>query len=80
MGGSAAFAEVVSRHKVLLAAHGPYTAEGVRAATGGLVVGAVSRSFSTFDGLVTALEEHFTAVAVAAPTPGQADGMTAGGC
>ncbi|GLI68077.1 hypothetical protein VaNZ11_012408, partial [Volvox africanus] len=49
MGGAAAFADVVTRHRVLLAAHGPYTAEGVRNVTGGLAVGAVSRSFSTFD-------------------------------
>ncbi|GLC70787.1 hypothetical protein PLESTF_001033200 [Pleodorina starrii] len=65
MGGAAAFSAAVSRHGVLLAAHGPYTAEGVRAVTG-LPVGAVSRSFSTFDGLVKALEEHFAATTPAA--------------
>ncbi|GIL79758.1 hypothetical protein Vretifemale_9060 [Volvox reticuliferus] len=66
MGGAAAFADIVTRHKVLLAAHGPYTAEGVRTVTGGLAVGTVSRRFSTFDGLVTALEEHFAEAAVKA--------------
>ncbi|EFJ39071.1 hypothetical protein VOLCADRAFT_108778 [Volvox carteri f. nagariensis] len=75
MGGADAFAEAVVRHGVLLAAHGPYTAEGVRAVTGGLQVGAVSRNFSTFDGLVTALEEHFASretSTAAAATVGEA--------
>ncbi|PNH12852.1 hypothetical protein TSOC_000191 [Tetrabaena socialis] len=58
MGGTAAFAEAVVRHGVVLAAHGPYTAEGVRGVTG-LPVPVVSRAFSTFDGLVAALEAHF---------------------
>ncbi|KXZ55554.1 hypothetical protein GPECTOR_2g1103 [Gonium pectorale] len=58
MGGAEALATAVRAHGVLLAAHGPYTAEGARTVTG-LPVPCVSRSFSTFDGLVAALEEHF---------------------
>jgi hypothetical protein len=79
MGGSEAFAQAVSRHGVLLAAHGPYTAEGVRAVTG-LRVGAVSRSFSTFDGLVEALEDHFSSASSsgkAGALPGVAEPVSA---
>ncbi|GFR48780.1 hypothetical protein Agub_g10728 [Astrephomene gubernaculifera] len=60
VGGTAALAEIVRQHGVVLAAHGPYTAAGVRESTGGLEVGVVSRNFASFDGLVAALEEHFS--------------------
>ncbi len=46
--------ELVTRHGVLLAAHGPYTAAGA-AEMVGLPVPCVAKDFSTFDGLVTAL-------------------------
>ncbi|KAG2434103.1 hypothetical protein HXX76_007830 [Chlamydomonas incerta] len=58
MGGDQAFRRAVAAHGVALAAHGPYTAAGA-AAVLGLPVPVVSRSFSTFDGVVMALEEHF---------------------
>ncbi|PNW72272.1 hypothetical protein CHLRE_16g675000v5 [Chlamydomonas reinhardtii] len=59
MGGAEAFGAAVAAHGVTLAAHGPYTAAGA-AAVLGLPVPVVSKNFSTFDGVVAALEEHFT--------------------
>ena len=50
MGGDAAqLADTIAAHRVLLAAHGPYTAAGV-AETLGHPVHCVSRDFSSFDG------------------------------
>lgn len=48
----------VLKHGVLLAAHGPHTAQGSSGVLG-LPVTCVSRDYSTFDGLVAALEDHF---------------------
>jgi hypothetical protein len=56
MGGLEALTKAITAHSVLLAAHGPYTAAGV-SETLGLPVTCVSTSFSTFDGLVAALED-----------------------
>lgn len=47
--------DAVRNHGTTLAAHGPYTAAGV-ASVLGLPVTCVSTAFSTFDGLVVALE------------------------
>ncbi|KAG2453919.1 hypothetical protein HYH02_002122 [Chlamydomonas schloesseri] len=62
MGGAEAFRGAVLQHGVTLAAHGPYTAAGA-AAVLGLPVPVVSRNFSTFDGVVAALEAHFAGAA-----------------
>lgn len=51
----------LQRAGVPLAAHGPYTAAGVEA-TLGSPVDVVSRDFSSFRGLVAALERHFSAL------------------
>ena len=56
MGGVELIQEAVERHGVLLAAHGPFTADGVSRVLE-LDVCCVSQDFSTFGGLVTALEE-----------------------
>ncbi len=69
MGGAEAFRRAVCEHGVTLAAHGPYTAAGA-AAVLGQPVPVVSRNFSTFDGVVAALEDHF-AVAEARLREGQ---------
>ncbi len=61
MGGRERFASAVRQHGVVLSAHGPYTAEGAGAVLG-LPVTVVSKHFSTFGGLVAALEEHFAGV------------------
>lgn len=45
----------VRDHGVLLASHGPYTAEGVEAILG-MPVTCISQNFKTFDGLVRAVE------------------------
>mmetsp|Transcript_6399 Transcript_6399/g.14237 ORF Transcript_6399/g.14237 Transcript_6399/m.14237 type:complete len:359 (-) Transcript_6399:803-1879(-) len=58
MGGLPLFVGAVQRHDVLLAAHGPYTAEGVGRVLG-LPVPCVSQNFKSFDGLVSALEGAF---------------------
>ena len=55
LGGVDAVASAVSRHNVLLAAHGPYTAAGVSSILN-LPVTCVSSNFSSFAGLVSALE------------------------
>ncbi len=54
LGGAVVLRDLVTRHSVLLAAHGPYTAAGA-AEVVGLPVPYVSKDFSSFDGLVTAL-------------------------
>eukprot|EP00879_Flechtneria_rotunda_P033499 GHRR01037111.1.p1 GENE.GHRR01037111.1~~GHRR01037111.1.p1 ORF type:complete len:233 (+),score=82.37 GHRR01037111.1:216-914(+) len=54
MGGKEALTSAVRAHGIVLAAHGPYTAAGA-ADVLGLPVPVVSKNFSTFDGLVTAL-------------------------
>jgi hypothetical protein len=59
MGGLPALSKAITTHSVLLAAHGPYTAAGV-SDTLGLPVTCVSKSFSTFDGIVSALEEFLS--------------------
>eukprot|EP00798_Chlamydomonas_sp_ICE-L_P006553 gene6553-3205_t len=61
MGGLEALTSHITRNNVLLAAHGPYTARGVCSVLGGLPVKCVSRNFSSFHGLVRALEDHFAA-------------------
>uniref|UniRef100_A0A7S0WU85 Tetrapyrrole biosynthesis uroporphyrinogen III synthase domain-containing protein n=1 Tax=Chlamydomonas leiostraca TaxID=1034604 RepID=A0A7S0WU85_9CHLO len=58
-GGPAALAAAVSRHGITLAAHGPYTAAGA-ASVLGVPVPVVSANFGSFNGLVAALEAHFT--------------------
>ncbi|KAG2491891.1 hypothetical protein HYH03_009843 [Edaphochlamys debaryana] len=81
MGGAEAFSEAVRAYRVVLAAHGPYTADGAGAVTG-LPVTVVSKNFATFDGLIAALEEHFAAGtgagAGAGAVPGAAAGVAAG--
>jgi uroporphyrinogen-III synthase len=60
LGGDHAVTDAVSRHGVVLAAHGPYTAAGVAAVLGvGVDAFVVSRDFSSFHGVVAALEEAF---------------------
>ncbi len=76
LGGVEALAAAVRTHDVVLAAHGPYTAAGAAAVTG-LPVTVVSRNFSSFDGLVTALEEHFAAAAGNAAATTAAGGAAA---
>lgn len=58
LGGDEAVRDALRRNGTLLAAHGPYTAAGAGQVLG-LPVPCVSRNFSTFDGLVAALAEHF---------------------
>ena len=54
------FQQAVLRHCILLAAHGPYTAEGVGKLVG-MSVSCISKDFSSFDGLVHAVEAVFRA-------------------
>lgn len=56
LGGKPAVVQAVQQHRIPLAAHGPYTAAGAGEVLG-LPVPIVSKSFSTFHGLVTALAE-----------------------
>ncbi|KAI8476767.1 MAG: tetrapyrrole biosynthesis, uroporphyrinogen III synthase [Monoraphidium minutum] len=56
MGGRGALADAVAAHRVVLAAHGPYTAAGAEDVLG-LPVPVVSKRFSTFEGVVSALAE-----------------------
>jgi uroporphyrinogen-III synthase len=55
--GAAALRAAVAARRVVLAAHGPTTAAGVADALGGCEVGIVSADYSSFAGVVTALEE-----------------------
>ncbi|KAF5841511.1 Uroporphyrinogen-III synthase HemD-domain-containing protein [Dunaliella salina] len=50
--------DVLLSHNVVLAAHGPYTRDGVQEVLG-MPVSVVSHNFKTFEGLVLALEEAF---------------------
>uniref|UniRef100_A0A6S8HNF3 Tetrapyrrole biosynthesis uroporphyrinogen III synthase domain-containing protein n=1 Tax=Dunaliella tertiolecta TaxID=3047 RepID=A0A6S8HNF3_DUNTE len=50
--------DVLLRHNVILAAHGPYTRDGVQEVLD-VPVSVVSHNFKTFEGLVLALEEAF---------------------
>lgn len=59
VGGVDGLAALVADNQLLLAAHGPYTAAGVTSTTG-LPVPCVGHRFVTFDGVVSALEEHFS--------------------
>lgn len=59
VGGVDRLAALVADKQLLLAAHGPYTAAGVTSTTG-LPVPCVGQRFGTFDGVVSALEEHFS--------------------
>ena len=52
--------EMLQEHNVLLAAHGPYTAEGVHECLD-VPVRCISQNFKTFDGIVLALEHSFEA-------------------
>ena len=58
MGGAEAIRDAVHDHSIILAAHGPYTAAGA-----GVVLGCriqcINQDFSSFAGLVTALEHAF---------------------
>ena len=55
MGGREKFGAAVREHGILLAAHGPYTAEGAGQIFD-MEVKCVSKDFRTFDGLVKAIE------------------------
>lgn len=58
LGGKQAVRDSVLRHGVVLAAHGPYTARGVQGVLD-LEVPVVGRDFSSFAGVVDALEQHY---------------------
>lgn len=60
LGGADVLQDVIHRQGIVLAAHGPYTAAGVTSVTG-LEVECIGRDFATFNGVVMALEEHFSA-------------------
>ena len=62
LGGPEAVSSAIRQHNVLLAAHGPYTADGAGRLLG-MPVTCISQDFRTFDGLVTALERHFAGAA-----------------
>ncbi len=59
MGGAEAIRDSVHDHSIILAAHGPYTAAGAGAVLG-CHVQCVNQDFSSFAGLVTALEQAFS--------------------
>jgi hypothetical protein len=61
MGGVETLRAAVNDHKVLLAAHGPYTAAGATAVLG-LEVNCVSQRFGSFVGVLEALEGAFERV------------------
>eukprot|EP00177_Eucheuma_denticulatum_P001874 GFKZ01003343.1.p2 GENE.GFKZ01003343.1~~GFKZ01003343.1.p2 ORF type:complete len:321 (+),score=54.50 GFKZ01003343.1:251-1213(+) len=56
------FKSKVESNDIIVGAHGPFTAAGVRQALG--IDPVVSEDYSSFDGLVTVLEERFTKRAV----------------
>lgn len=58
MGGAEAIRDAVHDHSIILAAHGPYTAAGAGAVLG-CHVQCINQDFSSFAGLVTALEHAF---------------------
>lgn len=58
MGGAEAIRDAVRDHSIILAAHGPYTAAGAGAVLG-CNVQCINQDFSSFAGLVTALEHAF---------------------
>lgn len=58
MGGAEVVAEAMNEHGVVLAAHGPYSAAGASEVLG-CPVNCVSQNFSSFDGLVLALQGAF---------------------
>ncbi len=58
MGGAEAIRDAVHDHGIILAAHGPYTATGAGAVLG-CRVQCINQEFSSFAGLVTALEHAF---------------------
>ena len=57
MGGADVVQTAVQQHNIVLAAHGPYTAAGAGAVLG-CNVPCVSQNFSSFAGLVLALENE----------------------
>ena len=60
MGGAEAIRDAVHDHSIILAAHGPYTAAGAGAVLGCHdIVQCINQDFSSFAGLVTALEHAF---------------------
>ena len=58
MGGADVIKKAVKEHKVLLAAHGPYTADGASQVLQ-TSISCVNKDFSTFAGLVLALQQHY---------------------
>uniref|UniRef100_A0A061RTR8 Uncharacterized protein n=1 Tax=Tetraselmis sp. GSL018 TaxID=582737 RepID=A0A061RTR8_9CHLO len=60
MGGTEGIKAAVREKGVVLAAHGPFTAAGASAVLG-VSVDCVSKDFSSFAGLVAALEDEFWA-------------------
>lgn len=58
MGGAQAIRDAVHDHSIILAAHGPYTAAGAGAVLGSRIQ-CINQDFSSFAGLVTALEHAF---------------------
>jgi hypothetical protein len=58
MGGPEAILRAVREHGVVLAAHGPFTARGAGEVLG-CEVRCISQDFSSFGGLVAALEAAF---------------------
>jgi hypothetical protein len=60
LGGRDVLTSALDQHKVLLAAHGPYTAAGVEDLLG-RAVPCVSRDFRSFQGLVDELGVHLGA-------------------
>ena len=59
MGGSNVIQEAMHEHGIVLAAHGPYTAAGASTFLG-CTVDCISQNFSSFAGLVVALEYRFS--------------------
>ncbi|GMH40178.1 hypothetical protein BSKO_08082 [Bryopsis sp. KO-2023] len=59
MGSVDIIGQAVENHGVILAAHGPYTAKGAGEVLG-MDISCVSKSFSTFEGVVAALEAAYS--------------------